>query len=107
MKKISPEEYWNWDKFEGPSEEAKTVPISAVRETYSEIEAKSFDINHSDYHEGFNDAISIALRIIESKVNKATKEDFIQYVKDEYGIDVSCVKSDNPDTFDKLFGQKG
>ena len=43
---------------------------------------------------------------IDKKVNKATKEDFIQYAKDEYGIDVSCIKSDNPDTFDKLFGQK-
>ena len=35
-----------------------------------------------------------------------TKEDFIAFAKEMYGLNVYFVKSDNPDTFEKMFGIK-
>ena len=31
-------------------------------------------------------------------------EDFIRYVKEEYGITIILKETDNPDTFEKIFG---
>ena len=31
-------------------------------------------------------------------------KNFIQYSKQEYGIDIKVVKSETPDTFEKIFG---
>lgn len=32
-------------------------------------------------------------------------EDFIKYVKEKYGISIISKESDNPDTFEKIFGE--
>lgn len=31
-------------------------------------------------------------------------DDFIKYAKEKFGCEVSIEKSENPDTFDKIFG---
>ena len=33
-----------------------------------------------------------------------TIDDFIKYAKDKFGVTLTAVKSDNPDTFEKIFG---
>ena len=33
-------------------------------------------------------------------------EDFIKYANDKFGITITAVKSDNPDTFSKIFGEQ-
>ena len=35
-----------------------------------------------------------------------TKEDFKKFAKEEFGYDISFEKSDEPDTFESLFGQE-
>lgn len=32
-------------------------------------------------------------------------EDFIKYAKEEFGLTITPISSDNPDTFEKIFGE--
>ena len=43
---------------------------------------------------------------LECKVeDKPSLDDFIEYAKKTFGVELRAVKSDNPDTFEKLFGE--
>ena len=53
---------------------------------------------HIDY-ENLKDMIEDS-----TPLNGCQAEDFIKYAKDNYGIELTLKESDNPDTFEKLFG---
>lgn len=72
------------------------------------IERLKTDIyKYADFTENSNEnefwmAFEMAIKALEQQT--CTREDFIQYAKEHYGIDIEFKDSDKPDTFNELFG---